>query len=165
MFMNRIVFLFLAKRLAEQRGASPDQSLRDALPVLLVNPPMMALFLAIALAQRERPPATKLINANAQNAGNNAVVAQQGNQIYDQLLKQVGSQDLEIPNLVGASKARANRILTAMGLNAEFVYEGSEQRDADDRAVVVSQRPAAWSKWKPSLQEVTLKMGWVDHKQ
>jgi len=164
MFMNRIVFLFLAKRLAEQRGASPDQSLRDALPVLLVNPPMMGLFLAIALAQRERPPAPKLINANAQNAGN-AVVGPQGNQIYDQLLKQVGLQDMEIPNLVGASKARANRILTAMGLNAEFVYEGSEQRDADDRAVVVSQRPAAWSRWKPSLQEVTLKMGWVDHKQ
>jgi hypothetical protein len=158
MFTNRFVFLFLAKRLAEQRGATPDQSLRDALPVLFANPPLLGLFLAIALAQRETPPVPQLVNA--QNAANNA--AQQGNRIYEQVLEQVRSQNMDIPSFLGASKAKATRILTAMGLKAKFIFDRDGHRDADDKAVVIAQQPEPWSKLKPTIQEVTLRMGWVE---
>ena len=160
MFTNRFVFLFLAKRLAEQRGATPDQSLRDALPVLFANPPLLGLFLAIAFAQRETPPVPQLVNA--QNAANNAVAALQGNRIYEGVLEQVGSKNMDIPSFLGASKAKATRILTAMGLKAKFIYDRDEHRDADDKAVVIAQQPEPWSKWKPTIQEVTLRMGWVE---
>jgi hypothetical protein len=149
MFMNRIVFLLLAKRLAEQRGASSDQSLRDALPVLIVNPPLVGLFLAIALAQRERTP---VVNARGQIAVKRLGPAAQGHALLNQVLEQV-RQGRILPSFIGMQKDQARGILTSIGLDVQFINESDVNR------VVIKQDPRPFSNRKANLKVVKLTMG------
>jgi hypothetical protein len=150
MFMSRIVFLLLAKRLAEQRGASPDQSLRDALPALIVNPPLVGLFLAIALAQREP---TAVVNAGAQIGVNKLGTAARGHALFDQLLSEEGRQGVIFPSFIGMQKDRASRILASIRLSVRFINE------SDDNLVVIKQDPRPGSDWKANVKLVKLTLG------